>query len=220
MLFSCRDQDATPNLIDLENGRNLYKLWIIDEYEDNDYFLDYNHSKCSVLIKNEVYVDSVYFGPFEKTNRAVKFARRSGKSSVNQVTTISIKKKQGVYEDLWTFKNRVYTENKVNCKDCYSIYDIRISADEAFFKYQGNERAGLKVIFSEPNDGDGFRMYNFYFVRNEKEWKLAYKEKIDTHPDAETHYIRDNSGRFHNGSNVSKYINLADLHDYRSDILN
>ena len=50
LLFSCQHKDVQENTVNLNAEKNIYPLFIIDEYNNNDYYLDNNHAKCLVSI--------------------------------------------------------------------------------------------------------------------------------------------------------------------------
>ena len=143
-------------------------------------------------LTNQVFVDNKLYGSFENVNKAVKFARDQNKKNVDQITTIAIKKNNGDYENVWKFSNSIGIEIDPKCKGCYSVYDLKISVDEAYVKYKNRFRSGIKIIFQESDDSDGSRTFILNFIKN-KDWELAYREKIDTHLNAEDHYCRDST---------------------------
>ena len=186
LLISCKKERSITeiNIINDYAEKIYYKLDILNDENDSIYQTD-EEGKCSVLMTNKVYLDKNYFGSFDKVNLAVQKANSESTDSiqkrVTQKTTISVKNKQDVYEEIWTFDNEIdiNTDDK-KCKNCFGVYETKITLEDGITKYKNKNTYCIKIIFKEIDFGEGSITRTFIYSKNKEVWRLIKREKLNT----------------------------------------
>lgn len=164
----------------------LYKLYIIDDYDNNKYMLD-DHGKCTVLLTNTIEVDNKYYCGFNFVNKAVQYAQKINSSNVTQKFAVHIKNSKGKFEEVLYLYNRVSISfsNDPQHPVHYGIYELGASLEDGSLEHSGKYRECLKVTFKEKDYEDGYRMATFNFIQDKTQWQLASTESFnnESHPD-------------------------------------
>lgn len=189
LLLSCKNEPASFKRIKTEANTAdtifanyadslFYKLYIVDDYENNPYMLD-DHAKCTVLLTNTVTVDDKYFGRMDVLHKAVAYAREIKSDNVTQEIKVLIKKSNGKFDDVFYFHNPIDISKDMTYSGSFSVYEIEPSLQDGSVLQNGKTRDCLKIIFTEKDfSGEGGRIFILSFVRNKNQWALASREKF------------------------------------------
>ncbi|MFD2909020.1 hypothetical protein ACFSX9_09745 [Flavobacterium ardleyense] len=186
LFTSCHKEKSTTqiNIVDSYATKIYYELEILNDDDEKIYQVD-EKGKCSVVLRNEVFIDSVYFGSFDEVHKAVQKVNEETESSksskIVQRTSIGIKNKRNSYEEIWSFDNELNLNSNIpNCKNCYGLYETKIELEDGITKYKNKRVHCLKVIFKEVDDGEGAATRTFFYARNLGAWKLIKRAKLNT----------------------------------------
>lgn len=189
LLLSCKNEPASFKRIKTEANITdtifanyadslFYKLYIVDDYENNPYMLD-DHAKCTVLLTNTVTVDDKYFGGMDVLHKAVTYAREIKSDKVTQEIKVLIKKSNSKFDEAFYFHNNVDISRDSIYEGSFSIYEVEASIQDGSVLQNGKQRNCLKIIFTEKDfSGEGGRIFILSFVRNKNQWALASREKF------------------------------------------
>lgn len=193
----------------------FYKLEILNDDDTNSYQVD-NYGRCSVLINRSTYINDKYFGSFEDVYKAVKIAnneKESGKrNEIILRTTIGIKNKKNVYEEIWIFDNDVsVTKNDPQCKDCFGFYESKLELEDGITSYQNKTVYCLKIIFKEIDDGEGAKTRTFFYTKNDDVWRLIKRATLNTKAKTyvEQEFEKDYTDHECNYGNVDNRIKIS-----------
>ncbi len=72
------------------------------------------------------------------------------------MTTIKIKKKDGTYENVWNYKNKIDVDEE---NHGYSIYELKISLEESYARFNNKLESRLHINFKTVDYDDGYKLY-------------------------------------------------------------
>jgi hypothetical protein len=173
----------------------FYKLSI--DCKNEEYFQD-EKSNLLFLVTREVKVLNKNFGGYEKANlsEAKKYSIENKDKfdggNVYLVTKISIRKKDGFYDDVWVYKNIIDIHEEDNS---YSIYELKIFLEDSYAEYNGKVQSRLHINFKTVDYDDGYKLYTLNYIYKDNLWQLVSRERICTIPQdinkEEIGYCRD-----------------------------
>lgn len=192
----------------------MYKLYIVQDDDDRYYYSEDITGNCEILVTNYVTVGDKTVSDFDDIGKAIDYARKIKVDDVTKVTMISIRKANGEFEKTWKFNNQVFLDVGPP-NGSYGVQDIDVTVNDAYFLYPKEGcKSGIKIIFTEGDIGNGFKTVILNFVRDEKKWKMLYREKIDTRDDVTNHYCRDSTGYSGDLKNLPNFISHSDIADF------
>lgn len=213
LLLSCKNEPAllqvaktkakTTDTIFANYADSLfYKLYIVDNYENNPYTLD-EHAKCTVVLTNMVKVDDKYFGGIDVLHKAVAYAGEIKSDDVTQEIKVLIKKSNGGFDDAFYFHNPVDISRDSIYEGSFSVYEVEASIQDGSVLQNGKQRNCLKIIFTEKDfSGEGGRIFILSFVRNKNKWALASREKFSNRKGDDAYCIDYGDCTEHNNGRI------------------
>ncbi len=170
-------------LIDVNADNRLYKLNILNEDSNSDYRVSEDGS-CFVLVQKEIHSLGKIFRGDDNIGKALEHYKQNNLHSAERelysLTTISIETPTGLFSEIWHWKSPI----NLNEEGGYGIYEFRLWPEENNFKYKDWYKRGIQIFLKHDFNGDGYKMYSFNFIRENKLWKLISRECINTTRDS------------------------------------
>lgn len=155
----------------------VFKLALVPDSVEGYYF-DAN-GKNTILLTTKICSGTRCFGGTDSIPAALKYARahpgEPGTANLNIVTIMSIKKEGGSDEAVWQWNNPVNLN-----EEGYSIREVNLALEEGTLNFQNRHRNCLRIIFKQPDEGDGFKMYILTLLRLQDRWALVSRERLNT----------------------------------------
>ncbi|WP_395074443.1 hypothetical protein [Flavobacterium sp.] len=177
---------STASYVDVLSDSTFYKLQIYDEEidlnkSDNDYAM-----RQTLSVNQLVYVSDSCFGGYNNLPKATAFAKKTGKENDFFIKiSIKIKNKNEIFDETWFWKQKVYGGNGNYGSDIASV-----ELDDALFKYKNKSKRGLRIIY-KWNLEHGIKLNILNFIKEESNWKLISREKINTSPKDNYNHFKD-----------------------------
>ncbi|MDI9308769.1 MAG: hypothetical protein QM535_01040 [Limnohabitans sp.] len=183
ILFTC-SKNSSKSSKDILNSSISYVNYEADsvfykiDIACNDQKL-YRDEKSNLifLVTKEVYFGDKKIGNYNQSNwfNELKEYSKNSNKLVYLVTKVSIKKNDGVYDDIWEYKNEI-TINK----DGYGVNDLVVSLGDSYAEFNKKLQSRLNINFKTKNSDNGYKQYTLNYINKNGQWLLVSRERICT----------------------------------------
>jgi hypothetical protein len=189
-LFSCKENKLVNSKYSIENICNstltivndhsdsaFYKKWVYTT--DSSYYTDSN-GNLIFLITSKIISLGTDFGiaNAENINKSIQHYRDNFmyiNDGAYFLYTISILKKNKIFEAIWQWENPITIDEYG-----FGIIDLRVSLDASYSNFNNVPQSIIHLQFKTQDYDNGYKSYTLNYVYENKNWKLLYREKINT----------------------------------------
>lgn len=160
---------------DKDPGTKIYNL----EFVANDSEYKMVDSKATFLIRNHILSKKRIFSA-DSISEALRYYKSNGGSTsgIAEVFTISVKKNDGSYDDVWIWKNPITLTKNGYGKEEFVLY-----LDSSNALYNGKSQSRLNINFKTKDYDNGYRLYTLNYIYRNFNWELISRERVNTIPD-------------------------------------
>lgn len=193
LLVSCKEKSHTKTTIERRNEHKsvsikstqsadvhhdadtlFFRLDIITPKMTHAYLMD-DKKRAFVILTKEIKSVDRFFSPNEIVNAIAyyeKNKKNNGTSSLEFLTTISIQKKEGNFQNICYLPNRIY----LNDNKTFGINEIEMTLNDTIIKTQeAKDQKALQFVIKPDEQEERTYMLNFVFQTDA--WNLISKER-------------------------------------------
>lgn len=165
LLLSCRDNNYS--VIDYDSAIIYYKLDVCDE--DKYYQTQEDNWKETIKVTKTIIAGDSIFA-YKNITNAISFIKKNNLENRCGITiTISIKKNNGKFEDIWVWKQRLYLAGEFS--ERFGRIEIETLKFQEFHQ-------GIKITYKEG----GFDLNILNYKYKDNYWILISRESLEIKP--------------------------------------
>jgi hypothetical protein len=207
-IFSCTSENERKreDTKRKEESACQYNLTFIAEGSN---YLSRKDKLTFLVGKKILSIDKIF--SVDSIAQAVKYykSKKNNNQNIAEVVTIGVKKKDGTFDDVWSWENPI-TITAAG----YGIEEFSIFLDSSNSSFDGKLESRLNISFKTKDYDNGYRLYTLNYIYDRENWVLVSRERINTIIDEittqETAYCVDTLNN--NCMTKGHHFNLT--HDY------